>query len=380
MSRRLRGFTLIELLVVIAIIGILAAMVFPVFARARESARKAVCLSNIKNMALAVNMYLADNNDTFPPAEHRQDAIDYFATWPGGGDGGPCKADTDDPRYDWMADLSNPYLEWPVVLDEYVKNRDVWRCPSAKLENSAGFIYGLPDWLQYLKSNEGAWGDASGIGPCEGILSFPKGWGGEVTDSILQQRLATVESRHGTGEGANKVFVQTIGDGQQNFYDVKMASLQDVAHVPVVADTGTQNTWLGIAQIAYPDICCSECAGVVSVVDVWSWISTGCPDGTWCPDCYAVHAPALAYHEGQGSWKQAATRHLGGSNIGFADGHAAWFSAKRICAMSDDREFEAVGTVCGPWGTSVQGYHENCGEPEPGMDFLFSKKTSWTGD
>ncbi|MBN1460995.1 MAG: type II secretion system protein, partial [Armatimonadetes bacterium] len=64
MTRRSKGFTLIELLVVIAIIGILAAMVFPVFARARESARKAVCLSNVKNIGLAIQMYLADNNDT----------------------------------------------------------------------------------------------------------------------------------------------------------------------------------------------------------------------------------------------------------------------------------------------------------------------------
>ncbi len=105
-----KGFTLIELLVVIAIIGILAAMVFPVFARARESARKAVCLSNVKNIALAIQMYLADNNDTFPPTEHRQEVVDYWSTWPGGGNGNPCKADTDNPRYEWKARLSNPYL------------------------------------------------------------------------------------------------------------------------------------------------------------------------------------------------------------------------------------------------------------------------------
>ena len=55
---RSSGFTLIELLVVIAIIGILAAMLFPVFARARESARKTQCLSNIKNIAMAIQMFL----------------------------------------------------------------------------------------------------------------------------------------------------------------------------------------------------------------------------------------------------------------------------------------------------------------------------------
>ena len=68
MHRR-RGFTLIELLVVIAIIGILAAMLFPVFARARESARKTQCLANVKNIAIGIQMYLTDY-DRFPPKEH----------------------------------------------------------------------------------------------------------------------------------------------------------------------------------------------------------------------------------------------------------------------------------------------------------------------
>jgi prepilin-type N-terminal cleavage/methylation domain-containing protein/prepilin-type processing-associated H-X9-DG protein len=68
MGRR-RGFTLIELLVVIAIIGILAAMVFPVFARAREKARQAVCMSNLKQMALAMMMYMQDNGSMYVPAQ-----------------------------------------------------------------------------------------------------------------------------------------------------------------------------------------------------------------------------------------------------------------------------------------------------------------------
>jgi prepilin-type N-terminal cleavage/methylation domain-containing protein/prepilin-type processing-associated H-X9-DG protein len=65
--RRRRGFTLIELLVVIAIIAILAAILFPVFAQAREKGRQAVCLSNLKQMALGMRMYVQDYDELYPP-------------------------------------------------------------------------------------------------------------------------------------------------------------------------------------------------------------------------------------------------------------------------------------------------------------------------
>ncbi|MEP6757126.1 MAG: DUF1559 domain-containing protein [Chthonomonadales bacterium] len=68
MSNRRAAFTLIELLVVIAIIAILAAILFPVFARAREAARKSTCTSNLRQHGLALTMYLQDYDETFPVA------------------------------------------------------------------------------------------------------------------------------------------------------------------------------------------------------------------------------------------------------------------------------------------------------------------------
>src|SRR3954462_1190862 len=63
-----KGFTLIELLVVIAIIAILAALLFPVFARAKESAKKTACISNLKQIGDAIIMYEGDYDDVFPHA------------------------------------------------------------------------------------------------------------------------------------------------------------------------------------------------------------------------------------------------------------------------------------------------------------------------
>jgi prepilin-type N-terminal cleavage/methylation domain-containing protein/prepilin-type processing-associated H-X9-DG protein len=67
-SARLNGFTLIELLVVIAIIAILAAILFPVFAKAREKARQSTCISNSRQLATAMQIYIQDHEDTFPAA------------------------------------------------------------------------------------------------------------------------------------------------------------------------------------------------------------------------------------------------------------------------------------------------------------------------
>ncbi len=92
-----RGFTLIELLVVIAIIAILAAILFPVFARARENARRTSCLSNLKQVGLSLLQYIQDNDE--------QNTRSWY-----GADSGPSDPIGSGSRYKWM-DAIYPYLK-----------------------------------------------------------------------------------------------------------------------------------------------------------------------------------------------------------------------------------------------------------------------------
>ncbi len=365
MTKTRKGFTLIELLVVIAIIGILAAMVFPVFARARESARKVVCLSNVKNIALAVQMYLADNNDTLPPAEHRQDVFDYLATGPGGGAG--CDAST----AEYRGYTGNPYLRWPVVLDEYVKNREVWRCPSAKVEYAAGFILPGPDWLQTLRDNEGSWGQVDGwnfgFGVC--MRTFPSGWGGAVTDSILQQRLGGSNVGFASVEQtAHKAFVASIGtnygitNGRDLHTGVKLAAVNDPVNYVIVADCGVVDYVGEVTKLAYPEMCCVECSWFLS-----SEADRAADPDTYIPGCVEFHAsPEWAADNDR---KKMSTRHLGGVNIGYLDGHASWINSTALLNRYLEGDLDGMGIQC--VGFTQEMASDSCGfEWGEGYPFL----------
>jgi len=341
MKMQRKGFTLIELLVVIAIIGILAAMVFPVFARARESARKVVCLSNVKNIALAIQMYLADNNDTLPPDEHRPEVIEYFETV--GRDSATTGGDTDCVG-SHRPGQANPYLRWPVVFDEYVKNRDVWRCPSAKIEGGASQIIPGPDWLSYWQAYESFWNVKTfeGWGPCR--HAWPVGWGGEVTDSFLQQRYAAAVLGTGQQVAVKRPFVASIAVNLKYGWGLKLVQVQDPVKFMIVGDAGgsSDDIW-NLELWAYPDLCALECSA-----RSWYWCDWEIAGGADCcgSDAYNYYAPAGgAFMRDPGLRKEYA-RHLGGNNVGFLDGHAQWINAERLIAMVAEGELQGTWVMC----------------------------------
>jgi len=111
-----RGFTLIELLVVIAIIAILAAILFPVFGRAREMARKASCSSNLKQLGLAVAQYTQDNDNCYPIATAGS---------------GP----------------------WPQAIQPYTKSLQVFMCPSDSKAGGPSQSFGTGIGLSYVANS-----------------------------------------------------------------------------------------------------------------------------------------------------------------------------------------------------------------------------------
>ncbi len=148
---RRKGFTLIELLVVIAIIAILAAILFPVFARAREKARQASCLSNCKQMALACQMYSSDYDSYIIPS----------------------------------ANSGNPASSrlWMKLIVPYIKNEQIMICPSSDGPSYNSSTYGRTSYgMNYLVASVTSWNSWTAVKetevkyPAETVLIADSDW------------------------------------------------------------------------------------------------------------------------------------------------------------------------------------------------------------
>lgn len=211
-----RGFTLIELLVVIAIIAILAAILFPVFAKAREKARQSSCLNNLKQLSLGMIQYTQDYDERF--------AVFSTGRMTGAYGSGPVPGAAD---FNWVPGWTQYQDTWINKIYPYVKNTQVYKCPSGPHE-PIGCDYGMPDdgyttIPAVAKINLFNQTPPPGLGqftrPAETMMITEK-MVGSNPQYVLMDQYYGAAPRH--NEGANVAFV----DGHAKWMKLSNSSLE----------------------------------------------------------------------------------------------------------------------------------------------------------
>jgi prepilin-type N-terminal cleavage/methylation domain-containing protein/prepilin-type processing-associated H-X9-DG protein len=290
---RQTAFTLIELLVVIAIIAILAAILFPVFAQAREKARAATCLSNEKQMGLAVLMYLQDYDEVYVPMQRSANngdlgqfglSLGTFGGWAG----------------------NAPAVPWQWLIQPYVKSGTqtssdpaagifelvggVWNCPDFPVQNQPR-DYGMNDslggdeWVgDYIYNINDIWNSANEsdvqipaniimIGEHPQYVSSQNGWEDARLSSVLFYQYIGAGGNFGgiyPADNSDNVngYIAIARFRHQNFMNAVFAD----GHVKVIS----------IGQIASPAGWCQYLAGPAMIDSGngswWPW-----NDGTFNP-------------------------------------------------------------------------------------------------
>ncbi|GBC96468.1 hypothetical protein HRbin16_02272 [bacterium HR16] len=252
------AFTLIELLVVIAIIAILAAILFPVFARAREKARQTSCLSNMKQMGTSSMMYVQDYDERFP--------LSYYLS--ANSQAQPC-------AFTFLA-----------AVEPYVKNRQIYQCPSepkAMNIDDAFRNLGLPGgecggftWASYNFNYA-----LTNIGVAVASIEYPTETAVASDGNLAAQQNACawnlfdspVQARH------NDIVNACYADGHAKTFTAKLSgctgiNINGAALKQYCITSGAYTRWCN--QEPGPTVCRDELWGFAKQ-DQWGWCTQGAP-------------------------------------------------------------------------------------------------------
>jgi prepilin-type N-terminal cleavage/methylation domain-containing protein len=269
-----RGFTLIELLVVIAIIAILAAILFPVFAQAREAARTSACLSNVKQLSLGALMYVQDYDEKF-----------WGWNW-----GFFCNGGNNGQARDSGA-------FWTMAIYPYVKNAQIYQCPD--------------DILQW----DDAWSGADPGSNCS-------------DDKGAHDMFAPAPGVYYWDTGNAKWNPKYVSYGINESLDgsLKLAAIRAPANFMLLGDCASQlaDMWAGPGGPTNP----IDANNIVARV-AFSADPNGCclmwDSGSGHDANYFEHLSNDNGTPSNDAWLEKSTRHHGGENISFSDGHAKFF-------------------------------------------------------
>ena len=271
------GFTLIELLVVIAIIAILAAILFPVFAQAREKARQTACMASEKQIGTAVTMYLQDYDETYP-------SIDFDIANAGGVSTNPKLPLPDGRTYQGL-------MVWALQFYPYVKNKQVFVCPNDDL--SATY------WL-----------DNGTVNPYQGTYNKPIPMSYGINESMIF--FGPTSKAYGNDAPPSMADVQfpsnTYYIGEISPYQAPTFGAD--AYVAATDSTLDPTQYSTFNRLRFP----KPCGGLERPID-----------GNGAGVLRLLSASSTA---------DACTRHVGGGTVIYADGHAKYLPWSRYVGKS----------------------------------------------